>query len=169
MKQRTIKQWCLFATFAITIAIVCASASAQDIGTGGANVLTWHNDTYRTGDNLNESALTYQTINKNTLGQICATPLTAQVYAQPLVVTNVTIGGVKYGRVVYVVTMDDTLYAIEGDPTDGNTPCKILNGGGNGTSFLFGHYPVSCAYIGSRSCNPTRQPPHCHPRQTMQK
>jgi hypothetical protein len=85
-------------------------------------VLTWQNDNYRTGDNLNETVLTYNSINKNTFGQLCSTKLDGQVYSQPLVVTNVTINGVKYGRVAYVVTQKDTLYAIDGDPTDANTP-----------------------------------------------
>jgi len=101
-------------------------ATAQGIGTGGVNVLTWHNDTYRTGENLNESTLTYNTISKNTFGQVCSAALDGQVYGQPLVVTNVTISGTKYNSVVYVVTQNDTLYAINGTPQSGNQPCQVL-------------------------------------------
>jgi hypothetical protein len=33
-------------------------ASIAQLGGGGVNVLTWHNDNYPTGDNLSESVLT---------------------------------------------------------------------------------------------------------------
>jgi hypothetical protein len=100
--------------------------SRAQIGSGGVNVLTWHNDNYRTGGNLSEATLAYNAITKNTFGQLCATAaLDGQVYGQPLVVTNVTLSGKQYKYVVYVVTQSDTLYAIDGDPTD-NPPCQIL-------------------------------------------
>jgi hypothetical protein len=67
----------------------------------------------------------------------------------------VTIAGKTYSNgVVYVVTENDTLYAIDG------TNCNILNGGGNGTSLLNGGYPVDCNYIGQgqTSCTNTIGP-----------
>jgi hypothetical protein len=71
--------------------------------------------------------------------------LDGQVYAQPLVVSGAKIGTTTYTYVVYVVSEKDTLYAIDGDPADGNTPCTILNGNGSGTSLLLsGQYPVDC-------------------------
>ena len=96
---------------------ISSAATAHGLGNGGVNVLTWHNDTYRTGENLSESVLTYNTISKNTFGQLCSQQLDGQVYSQPLAVTNVTIGGTNYPYVVYVVTENDTLYAMDWSPT----------------------------------------------------
>ena len=122
----------------------------------GICVLTWQQDTgldttcaecvYRTGENLKEGALTSSAI-KQDFGVLCSASLDGQVFGQPLVVTNVTINNVAYGRVVYVVTQKDTLYAIDGNPTD-NPSCQILNG--NGVSLLAsGQYEVDCNHIGN--------------------
>jgi hypothetical protein len=84
---------------------------AQDPGSTGVSVTTWQNDTHRTGRNLGESVLVSPLTG---FGQLCNVQLDGQVYAQPLVETSVTIGGTHYaGGVAYVVTQNDTLYAIE--------------------------------------------------------
>jgi hypothetical protein len=80
-------------------------------------VLTWQQDNpricsgcaYRTGQNLTETKVTYQNITSDNFGQFCSAVLDGQVYAQPLVATNVTIRGTFYDRVVYVATQNDTL------------------------------------------------------------
>src|ERR1700733_5369371 len=140
---------------------ITSAAAGQGLGNGGVNVLTWHNDTYRTGENLNESVLTYNTISKNTFGQLCSQQLDGQVYSQPLVVTNVTIGGANYPYVVYVVTENDTLYAINGTPQNVNNTCQViaslpfLTTSGLPTN---GQYAVDCRYIGGGATCPTIKP-----------
>jgi hypothetical protein len=80
----------------VFLAVAVARSSGQTLCSTGVCVTTWQNDTYRTGDNLNEGTLTYNTITKNTFGQLCAANnLDGQVYAQPLVVTNVTKGPLR--------------------------------------------------------------------------
>ncbi len=123
--------------FVLTLSFL---SHAQTIGGGGVNVLTWHNDAGRTGQNLSETIL-YPTgqgaVSSSTFGQLCNVQLDGQIYGQPLVVTNVKIQGYTQTQtVVYVVTQNDTLYAINGTPsgTTGNT-CSILNGQ-NGTTLL---------------------------------
>jgi hypothetical protein len=116
-------------------------------------VFTWHNDTYRTGQNLSEAVLVTP-LSKTNFGLLCSASLDGQVCAQPLVVVNVpiTVNGVKKKyKVAYVVTENDTLYAIDADPTDGNTPCSILNGP-NGTSLLNGQSAASCTNVGGFGC-----------------
>lgn len=132
-------------------------------------ITTWQQDTnvsgvcngcsYRTGLNLSESSLVAG--NLNTFGKLCSEQLDGQIYAQPLVATGVTIGSMKYTSVVYVVTENDTLYAIDGDPTDGNPPCSVIQS----LSFLStgatsGQYPVDCTWVGDGtvSCNSTIGP-----------
>ena len=46
-------------------------ASIAQLGGGGVDVLTWHNDNYRTGDNLSESVLTAGAITANYFGKLC--------------------------------------------------------------------------------------------------
>ena len=153
------KDWVKLCVWVVSLTAFMGMASrpsaAQGLGASGVNVLTWHNDTYRTGDNLNESALTYNTISKDTFGQRCSAALDGQVYAQPLVVTNVTIQGTPYPSVAYVVTQNDTLYAINGTPQNGNNNCQIIAS----LPFLttsglptYGQQAVDCHHIGAGGC-----------------
>src|SRR5271166_1843072 len=100
-------------------------------------VTTWQQDTgvpsvapgyaYRTGQNLNESTITYSSIVSDNFGQLCSAQLDGQVYAQPLVLANVTIPSQGYtGPVVYVMTENDTVYAIQGTPPGADQPCRVL-------------------------------------------
>jgi hypothetical protein len=77
-------------------------------------VLTYHNDTQRTGWNQSETILTPANVTASTFGQIVTVALDGQVDAQPLVATNVTIGGTNRPIVVYVVTENNSVYAIDG-------------------------------------------------------
>jgi hypothetical protein len=110
--ERYLKDYAV-ASFGVSVALFLVIAtvlpSAQTLcAPNTVCVTTWHNDNYRTGDNLNEATLTYSTVSKDNFGQRCFAALDGQVYAQPLVVPKVTIGSIKYNYVVYVVTQNDT-------------------------------------------------------------
>src|SRR5579863_3370133 len=119
---------------------------------GGVCALTWRQDildptcptcVYRTGENLKESVITHTTIQQSdfNFGELCSTVLDGQVYAQPLVVTGATIADVTYQYVVYVVTQNDTLYAIDGAPSSGSRACNVI---GSVSLLPSGHTAVNC-------------------------
>ncbi len=85
------------------------------------NITQYHVDSQSTGANLTETQLTPSNVNAADFGQLYNTPLDGQVYAEPLVLTNVTIAAGPntvgtpgtYDSVVLVATQHDSLYAID--------------------------------------------------------
>jgi hypothetical protein len=74
--------------------------------------------------NLQEYALATSgptAVNSTNFGKLFSCTVDAAIYAQPLWVANVTIGGAKH-NVVYVATQHDTVYAFDADAN----PCKTL-------------------------------------------
>lgn len=79
-------------------------------------VLSAHYDLAGTGVDSTETLLTPSTVNTTNFGKQFATPLDGQAYAQPLYVPGVNItSGSQQGthNVIYVVTENDDLYAID--------------------------------------------------------
>ena len=89
-------------------------------GNGFAGTLTQHNDIYRTGQNINESTLNSTTVKSGSFGKLFSQPVDGYVFAQPLYVPNVSIGGGTH-NVVYVATEIDSVYAYDAD-TKTTTP-----------------------------------------------
>ena len=83
-------------------------------GYSQVDVLTQHNDLGRTGWNNQETTLNTSNVKTATFGILQSLNVDAQVYAQPLVVTGVNIGG-TLRNVLYVATTNNTLYAFDAD------------------------------------------------------
>lgn len=82
--------------------------------TNTADVLTYHNDTMRTGQNLTETTLTSVNVNATTFGKLRMLVADGSVDATPLVVSGLSIAGVTH-NVVYIGSEHDSVYAYDAD------------------------------------------------------
>src|ERR1700676_2568250 len=104
---------------AMSLLVRVPSASAQ------VNWTTERYDQARTGANLNETELNTSNVNVDQFGKLWSYTVSGSVYAQPLYVHGVNISGVNH-NVLYVVTMNDVVYAFDAD-SNSNTPLWSLN------------------------------------------
>ena len=96
---------------------VTPDADAGSDGSAGAiatAVLTYHNDSARTGLYPAEATLNPSNVNATTFGKVFAQPVDGYVYAQPLFVPGLSIGGGTHD-VVFVVTEKNSVYAFDAD------------------------------------------------------
>jgi len=101
----------LIALLASSFALLTPAVQGQ----GFAGVLTSHNDNARTGQNLNETALTTTNVNSKQFGKLFSYPVDGQIYAQPLYLPNVSMPNQGVHNVIYVATENDSLFAFDAD------------------------------------------------------
>lgn len=80
----------------------------------GVSVVTQHNDNTRAGWNDSETLLTTSNVNVQSFGKVFSLPVDDQVYAQPLVAGKIDIASSTH-NVVYVATVNNSVYAYDGD------------------------------------------------------
>jgi hypothetical protein len=78
-------------------------------------VLTYHNDTYRTGWFSSETTLTPANVGASTFGLLSTVTLDGRVDAEPLVAFGQPIDGQGTHDVVYVATEGDTVFALDAE------------------------------------------------------
>lgn len=97
------------ATFAAVLLFYALSTNAQ------VNVLTYHYNNSRTGDNLSETNLTPANVNSTTFGKLLSYTVDGYVFAQPLYVSGLNIPGKGVHNVLFIATEHNGVYALDAD------------------------------------------------------
>jgi hypothetical protein len=124
------------AVTATSATLATSAASATVAVTDLAGVFTYHNDLSRDGANLQEYALTPSNVATATFGKLFSCAVDGAVYAQPLWVPGLSIGGGLH-NVLFVATQHDSLYAFDADANPCVTYWKVnlldsMHGGTSG-------------------------------------
>ena len=83
------------------------------------NVLTYHNDNFRSGANSSEFLLAPANVNTNSFGKLFTQRVDGAVYAQPLYVAGLNLPGKGTHNVVFVATQHGSVYAFDADSNQG--------------------------------------------------
>lgn len=107
---------------------ICATAVFAGCGSSGptlsgrppgppssTDVITYHYDNQRTGQNLNETTLTPGNVNSTKFGKLGEFAVDGKVDAQPLYLSNVNTPSQGKKNVLYVATEHDSVYAFDAD------------------------------------------------------
>ncbi|PYU57082.1 MAG: pyrrolo-quinoline quinone [Acidobacteria bacterium] len=105
-----------------TAGSVTSNSATLTVSTGQVastvDVITYHYDNSRSGQNLSETALTPANVNSTKFGKLGEFVVDGKVDAQPLYLSQVTIGGQKK-NVLYVATEHGSVYAFDADSING--------------------------------------------------
>jgi hypothetical protein len=92
-----------------------ATLTVNGAGPATTDVLTYHNDIARTGQNLTESTLTPGNVNSGTFGKLGFYPVDGLVDAEPLYASNVAVPNNGTHNLVIAATENDSVYAFDAD------------------------------------------------------
>jgi len=125
---------------------------------GNVDVLTYHNENARTGQNLNETTLTTSNVNSTSFGLLSAVPVDGRVDAQPLYLSKLSINQVSRNA-LFVETEHGSVYAFDADR--GTSPWHVSmlqNGesssGDHGCSQITPEIGVTATPVIDRSAGP---------------
>ena len=90
-------------------------------GPSSTDVVTYHYDNQRTGQNLKETTLTTSNVNSATFGKIGEFTVDGQIDGQALFLSQLAISGQGSKDVLYVATENDTVYAVDAQSISGNS------------------------------------------------
>jgi outer membrane protein assembly factor BamB len=100
---------------------------------GSVNVLTRNGNNQRTGANLDETTLNTSNVNASQFGKLFQLPVDDQVYSGILYASGVPIAGGSH-NVIYVATVNNTVYAFDADTAGPPLWTKNYNGAGRPTN-----------------------------------
>ena len=95
--------------------MICIMFCVPPCTWGQTKVTTWHYNNARTSANTSEKILTPANVNVKTFGKLFTKPVDGAVVGHPLYLPNVNIPNKGLHNVVFVATMNDTVYAFDAD------------------------------------------------------
>jgi outer membrane protein assembly factor BamB len=107
---------------ALWVLTIGAMVSAQD-------VLMWHNDAARTGQNLHESVLTRANVQAKTFGKLFVITVDGKVDAEPLYVGALQMPNRGARNVLFVATEHGSVYALDADSGQEFWRVRLLRAG----------------------------------------
>jgi hypothetical protein len=90
------------------------------------DVLTFHNDNFRSGANTNETILNTANVNSNQFGRLFRYAVDGYVYAQPLYKYGQPLADGSTHNVVFIATEHDSVYTFDADNPANNGPAGYL-------------------------------------------
>ncbi|HZR52160.1 MAG TPA: malectin domain-containing carbohydrate-binding protein [Streptosporangiaceae bacterium] len=129
----------LCAAFLLVMATLigfAAAAPAARAASAASAVTTFKNDNQRDGQFAGETALNESDVNVTQFGKRVQYSVDGQVYAEPLFLPNLSVGGGTH-NVVFVATENDSVYAFDADATSAVAPLwkvSLLPGGATAVS-----------------------------------
>jgi hypothetical protein len=112
----------------ISIGLSLVPSVPAVVSAANVNVLMQHNDLAHTGANLSETTLNTSNVNVNQFGKLFSRAVDGQIYAQPLYVSNLNIGG-GTRNVIFVATQHNSVYAFDADDPNASAPLWHVNFG----------------------------------------
>jgi hypothetical protein len=97
------------------------AATGPTSASSNVDVITYHYDNLRTGQNTSETTLTTTNVTQAQFGKLGSFTVDGNVDAQPLYLSNVAIPNKGTKNVLYVVTEHDTVFAFDADSVSGTT------------------------------------------------
>jgi len=91
------------------------------------NVVTQHYDLGRTGWHNKETLLNKSNVHQGSFGKLFTRTVDDQLYAQPLIVQGVNITGIGTKNIVYLATVNNTVYAYDADSANASSPYWKVN------------------------------------------
>jgi hypothetical protein len=115
-----------------------ATLTVNAVAVSTIDVVTYHYDNLRTGQNLNETILAPANVNSAKFGKLGAFTVDGRVDAQPLYLSAVAIPSVGTKNVLYVATEHGSVYAFDADSVNGTTSAflwkTVVHGSGETSS-----------------------------------
>lgn len=133
-----------FALVLVALQLGCGESETVVAPQRDTIILTQRYDNARSGQNLSESTLKVSNVNSARFGKLFARAVDDEIYAQPLYVPNVELGSSGARNVLYIATVNNSVYAFDADDSAASEPLWSVNL----TADMPGVRPVKSADVG---------------------